>query len=331
MDSMKVEHKSFNNRVGLLWSLLVGVFFVWPVTGIGQTPNASNGRSGDALSERESRTLNQPGPQNMSIDGPAVDRSGRIYSANILSPGSIAVSDSSGVFVEWLKLPDNGRSSSIRISPTNEMFVSDYKNHRVYRIDIETKSLSVYLENQTLNQPNDMAIAGDGSIYLTDPSWKKGKPGSIYRISPRGVLELLATDLKAVNGLDLSPDETKLYFTESIKGELFVLDLSTFRSGEVNPSQAKIEKLHTFEPDTVDGVRTDVRGNVYITRIQRQAVDVVDSTGKVVASIPLKGKFPTNLCFGGHDGKTLFVTTRDQNLVEMISVDSPGREWSQIR
>jgi sugar lactone lactonase YvrE len=275
--------------------------------------------------------VNEPGKKNSSIDSPAMDKEGRIYAANILNSGSIAVASNDGNFTEWFTLPDSGKTSSVRINAKNQMFVSDYKNHRIYRIEIATKKYEIYFEEQTLNQPNDMAIAQDGTIYFSDPSWSKIKSGALYRLSPDRKLELLATNLRAVNGLDLSPGEDKLYFTESTKGELYEMDLPPSTEAQTDGAAPHIKLLHTFKPDTVDGIRTDVLGNIFVTRIRQKAVDQLNSQGLWIRSLPLLGSFPTNLCFGEKEHENfLFVTTRDQNLVEKLPVDAAGREWMQL-
>lgn len=278
----------------------------------------------------QSSPLNKPGRENRSIDSPAVDKDGHVYTANILGTGSIAIANASGDFVEWFKLPDKGQASSVRINAANEMFVSDYKNHRIYRINIENKQFEKYFENKALNQPNDMAITRDGTIYFTDPTWSKKTQGSIYRITPDKELQLIMTHVKFANGIDLSPNEERLYFTESVSGSLFSFELNELKRQNFNPESPKLELLKKFESDTVDGLRTDVNGNIYVTRIQKGTVDKLDPQGQLIRSISLNGHFPTNLCFGGKDGNVLFVTTRDKNLVEMILVEHAGREWSLL-
>jgi signal peptidase len=269
----------------------------------------------------------------MAIDGPAIDRNGTIYIANLLEKGTIAKMEKGGEFKNWLSLPDHGLSSSIRFNSDNKMFVSDFKNHRIYRVDPNTAAIEKHYENPDLNQPNDMAIGADGSIYFSDPTWNRKKIGAIYRLNAKKELKKIVSGVNAGNGLDLSLDEKKLYFSESISGFLYQVDLTKIDDANYDPVSAALTmtKLMEFAPDTVDGVRTDTSGNIYVARITMQSVDQLAPNGTVLQSIPLLGKEPTNLTFGGNDGSSLIVTTRDENLVEVIRTKFTGREWSLLR
>jgi len=73
-------------------------------------------------------------------------------------------------------------------------------------------------------------------------------------------------------------------------------------------------------------VRTDVDGRLFVARIQRGLVDVIDADGTVVREIGLKGKEPSNLAFGGEDGRTIYVTQRQGGFIESFRTDREGRE-----
>jgi signal peptidase len=73
-------------------------------------------------------------------------------------------------------------------------------------------------------------------------------------------------------------------------------------------------------------LRTDVDGRIFVTRPLKGTVAVLTPDGNLVREIPLKGKNPTNLTFGGPDGKTVFVTQGDGGFIEAFRVDRPGRE-----
>ena len=76
----------------------------------------------------------------------------------------------------------------------------------------------------------------------------------------------------------------------------------------------------------LDGLRTDVAGNIYITRPATGLVTRVSADGGSARDIRLLGKNPSNLTFGGPDGRTVFVTQVDGGFVESFRVDRPGRE-----
>jgi sugar lactone lactonase YvrE len=78
----------------------------------------------------------------------------------------------------------------------------------------------------------------------------------------------------------------------------------------------------------MDGMRCDTEGNLYITRYGKGTIVKLSPGGKVLQEIPLIGKKPSNIAFGGSDGRTVFVTLQDQGNIESFRVDKPGREWS---
>ena len=77
----------------------------------------------------------------------------------------------------------------------------------------------------------------------------------------------------------------------------------------------------------MDGMRCDIKGNLYIARFGKGVVAIVSPEGNLLREVQLTGKRPTNVAFGGKDGKTLYVTLQDQGNLESFRVETPGREW----
>ncbi|MBM3768888.1 MAG: SMP-30/gluconolactonase/LRE family protein, partial [Acidobacteria bacterium] len=75
-----------------------------------------------------------------------------------------------------------------------------------------------------------------------------------------------------------------------------------------------------------DGMRADIKGNLYITRHGKGTVVVVSPEGKILREIDVLGKSPTNLTFGGPDGRTVYVTDADKGRVVLFRADTRGRE-----
>lgn len=95
----------------------------------------------------------------------------------------------------------------------------------------------------------------------------------------------------------------------------------------INGNELTAAKMvKAFQPDTVDGLRTDVAGRLYVARILKGTIALMKPNGAVEREITLKAKEPTNLAFGGSDGKTVFVTQRQGGFIESFRTDQPGRE-----
>jgi signal peptidase len=82
-----------------------------------------------------------------------------------------------------------------------------------------------------------------------------------------------------------------------------------------------------FADFSLDGIRTDIDGRIYVARILKGTIAVLAPDGRALREIALRAKEPTNLAFGGADGKTVYVTQRKGGFIETFRVDRPGREF----
>ena len=124
------------------------------------------------------------------------------------------------------------------------------------------------------------------------------------------------------NGIETSPDDSILYVGESLERRIWAFDLSP--AGEISGKRL----LHEFDDGLLDGMRCDVDGNLYVARFDASAVAVISPAGDLVREIPVGGERPTNVAFGGSDGRTCFVTVADRGWVEAFRVEVPGRSWA---
>jgi sugar lactone lactonase YvrE len=174
-----------------------------------------------------------------------------------------------------------------------------------------------------MNQPNDLAIDNKDRVYASDPNWKNGT-GQLWRIDPNGTTHLLDT-MGTTNGVEVSPDNKKLYVGESVQRRIWVYDLGT--DGSVKNKQL----FYEFSDHGLDGMRCDQQGNLYITRFGKGTILLLAPDGTKLEEITLMGKRPTNIAFGGPDGRTAYVTMQDQGNVEQFRVEFPGREFKGIK
>ena len=82
-----------------------------------------------------------------------------------------------------------------------------------------------------------------------------------------------------------------------------------------------------FDDFSIDGLRTDISGRLFVARILKGTIAVLSPAGALEREIRLSAREPTNLAFGGADGKTIFVTQRQGGLIESFRTDRPGREY----
>lgn len=256
-------------------------------------------------------------------EGPAVDASGNIYAVNFAKEGTIGLIPPDGKGQVFKELPNGSVGNGIRFNSKGDMFIADYTNHNILKITMSgSHDISVHAHDSTMSQPNDIAIDSKDRLYASDPNWKAGT-GRIWRIDTDGSVHLLADSMGTTNGIEVSPDEKRLYINESVQRNVWVYDLSP----DGNISNKRL--LTTFPDFGMDGMRCDVSGNLYITRHGKGVVAKISPDGKLLQEITLKGKLPSNIAFGGPDGKTAYVTLQDRGNMEQFPVEEAGREWKK--
>jgi gluconolactonase len=270
------------------------------------------------------KPLTQPGEFTLGIEGPACDRDGNVYAVNYRKEGTIGRTRPDGTSEVFVELPGKSIGNGIVFDRTGQMFVADYTQHNVLQIDPRTRKISVFAHNPKMNQPNDLAMAPDGTLFASDPGWKTGD-GQLWRIDKDGSTHLLAQGMGTTNGIEVSPDGSTLYVNESVQRNVWAFTLTPER----NLTNKRL--LRKFEDFGFDGMRADVDGNLYITRHGAGLVAVVSPQGEVLRTIPVLGSKPSNLCFGGPDGRTIYVTEVEHTRLVTFRTERPGLAWKRLR
>ncbi|MEJ7588817.1 MAG: SMP-30/gluconolactonase/LRE family protein [Ferruginibacter sp.] len=255
-------------------------------------------------------------------EGPAVDAEGNLYAVNFFKEGTIGKITPAGNSSLFLELPNKSVGNGIRFNSSGDMLIADYTNHNILKVERAGTIISVYAHDSTMNQPNDIAIDNKDGLYASDPNWKAGT-GRIWHINTAGKISLLEDNMGTTNGIEVSPGGNILYVNESVQRKVWAYDLSG--SGAISNKRILIE----FPDFGMDGMRCDVAGKLYIARHGKGVIAVVAPDGKLVREIKLNGTKPSNIAFGGPDGRTAFVTLQDRGNIETFRVDSPGREWKK--
>lgn len=181
------------------------------------------------------------------------------------------------------------------------------------------------------NSPNDVVVKSDGTLWFTDPDYglktnpatkqKEGKeqPGNhVYRHDPKtGQTTVLVQDFVNPNGLAFSPDEKKLYIADSGSPK-HIRVFEVRANGTVSGGQVFCK----IDQGVPDGIRVDQAGRVWSSA--GDGVQIFAPDGSLVGKI-LVPESPANLCFGGDDGKTLFITARKSLYSIKVAVAGAGR------
>ncbi|MEZ7207624.1 SMP-30/gluconolactonase/LRE family protein [Pseudoalteromonas sp. DY56-GL79] len=261
------------------------------------------------------------------IEGPAVDDAGVLYAVNHQQQGTIGKVTAQGKTETLLTLKNGSIGNGIRFDMQGNMYIADYVNHNVLKVTKSalaqggdlSQSVTVFAHDNRMDQPNDLAIMDNGILFASDPNWQASS-GNLWRINTSGEVTLLEADMGTTNGIEVSPDNKTLYVNESVQRKVWRYELD--EQGNISNKQLFI----SFTDFGLDGMRTDNQGNLYIARYGAGVVAVVSPQGKLIKEIKLKGKYPTNVAFGGEEGKRLFITLQKRGAIEMAEVEFAGRE-----
>jgi gluconolactonase len=261
-------------------------------------------------------------------EGPAVDRDGNVYFTDIINQRIMKLG-SDGVLSTYRER--SNAANGLLIDPQGSLIACEGAaferpgvkitgTPRVTRTDLKTGRIEVLAERydgKPLVGPNDVTVDGKGRLYFTELNG-----AAVYRIDGPGKLAriLAAPDVRSPNGIQISPDDRKLYLVESnqAKGGPRLI-----RSYDLQPDgTVRNMKVHyDFSPGrSGDGMSIDTQGNLYVSAGMNQlrgtaetldtktGVYVISPEGKLLKFIPIPEDFITNNAFGGPDMKTLYVT-----------------------
>jgi len=205
-----------------------------------------------------------------------------------------------------------GRSNGLCFDEQGNLWAcADEKNelwcvHPDGKVDVVVKEY----EGKLLNGPNDLWIRPDGGLYFTDPFyrrdyWQRGpsqqKVEGVYYLSPdRKQLRRVVDDLKQPNGIIGTPDGKTVYIADIAAGQTFAYDVQ---------ADGSLQNKRLFCAMGSDGMTIDNEGNVYLTG---RGVTVFDPQGKQIKAIPVDAPWTANVCFGGKERNTLFITAQEK-------------------
>lgn len=212
--------------------------------------------------------------------------------------------------VEVFRSPSNHANGNT-LDLEGRLVTAEHGARRVSRTEQDGTVVTLVdqFEGKKLNSPNDVVVKSDGTIWFTDPDYglagrPKEQPGNyVYRFDPKTkTITALVKDFDKPNGLCFSPDEKKLYIADSGQPKhIRVFDVTANGTLENGRVFCKIDK------GGPDGIRCDTDGRIWSSA--GDGVQIFAPDGKLIGKI-LVQEAPANLCFGGEDGKTLFITAR---------------------
>jgi gluconolactonase len=221
-------------------------------------------------------------------------------------------------------------SNGITLDAEGRVTINEHGNRRVVRIE-KTGAVTVLAdryEGKRLNSPNDLVYRSDGALFFTDPPFglpkafgdrRKELPFSGVFSLKDGALRVVAKDLSGPNGLAFSPDERYLYVANWDEKKKVVMRYPVNLDATLGTGELFFDMTSAPGDDALDGVKVDVRGNVYVSG--PGGLWILSPEGRHLGTI-VGPEHPHNLAWGGEDGRTLYLTA--QSGLYRIRLNIPG-------
>ena len=245
------------------------------------------------------------------LEGPAADSAGNVVFTDIPDE-KIYKLDAGGTISVFREKSNN--TNGTMFNAAGELIGCEMQG-RVVAMDAAGKVKRVVAdkyEGQRFNAPNDLVVDSQGGVYFTDPHFRAPTPlpqgvTAVYYAAADGKVTRLVDDLKAPNGVILSPDEKTLYVVPSMQAEMMAYPVEG--PGKLGAGRVfcTLKQPAGAAGKGGDGLTVDEQGNLYIT--SALGLQVFDPSGKALGIIAVPEQ-PANCTFGGPDGKTLYITAR---------------------
>ncbi|MDH6305156.1 gluconolactonase [Parabacteroides sp. PF5-5] len=239
-------------------------------------------------------------------EGPAVDKDGNIYFTDQPNDKIYKWSTDGKLSVF---LDNTGRANGMYFDKDNHLLSCSDMENEIWRFNPDGSHTVILTDYQgrKLNGPNDLWVHPKGGVYLTDPLYKRDywtrspemqQDGQhLYYLSPdHQTVSRVDDTLEQPNGIIGTPDGKLLYVADIRAGKTYAYDIQP---------DGSLSNKRLFCSMGSDGMTMDEAGNVYLTG---KGVSVFNPEGVQIAHIPVEAGWTANICFGGKDMKTLFIT-----------------------
>jgi len=234
-------------------------------------------------------------------EGPIADKQGNVFFTDIPN-NQIKKWSVDGTLTTFLE--NSGGANGLDIDDKGNLYTCQGSDRKIARISTDGK-VAILCDNykgKKLNSPNDLWRDKKGGIYFTDPGYgnrrEMEQAGDYVFYLPPDTNQpiIVIEDMNRPNGIVGSPDGKTLYVTDMQGSKTWVF--------KINPD-GTLSDRKLFVKMGSDGMTLDEQGNLYLTG---RSVTVFDPSGEKIDYINMGNTTTSNVCFGGPDGKTLFIT-----------------------
>jgi gluconolactonase len=210
---------------------------------------------------------------------------------------------------------------------------ANYVGGSIQRVDLATGSVTTLYsscEGHPLRGPNDLVFDETGGFWFTDHGKIRARDrdvtGLYYARADGSEIREAAFPLDAPNGVGLSPDGRRVYVAETYTGRVWAFDLDGPGRIRPNPTAPHGGHLLVGLPGLqyLDSLAVDAEGNVCVATIVNGGITIVPPDGSRVRHVPTGDPLTTNICFGGPDLRTAWITLSGTGRLVSTPWETPG-------
>jgi gluconolactonase len=267
--------------------------------------------------------------RNNRVSRVAADGTVSLFSATGGGPNGLAIGPDGALY-----LCNNGGSRYIAGSSMGQGPAEDYVHGSIQRLDAKTGAATTLYTNcngNKLSAPNDLVFDEHGGFYFTDLGKRYARHrdhGGLYYAMPDGskVTEI-AFPILSPNGCGLSPDNKTIYVADTESARLWAFDIAS-------PGVLKKHHGHAAHGGRLigsvggyarfDSLAVTASGNICVATLGTGHITVFSPSGDVLQQVKMPDVYPTNICFGGADLRTAYITLSDSGQLGVMPWPEAG-------
>jgi gluconolactonase len=234
-----------------------------------------------------------------------------------------------------LILCNNGGSRYVEGKSMGVGPLETYKHGSIQRLDRttgEAKTLYIECDGHKLSAPNDLVFDKAGGFYFTDLGKRYARHrdhGGIYYALPDGSkIVCLNYPFLSPNGCGLSPDGKVLYVADTVSARLYAFDIEApgvLAKGDSSWAHSgRVVGGAPPGPAGFDSLAVLANGNIAVATLSTGKITEFSPQGAIVREVSVPDIYPTNICFGGPDMRTAYITLSDKGQLGVVQWPTPG-------
>lgn len=252
-----------------------------------------------------------------NTEGPAIDSKNNLYfTSRGTWKGIVRWNEKEGA-QRHAAVATKAGPGGLWIDGSDNIFLTATDEREVWKLNPKKKVTVIAkkfeADPKVAKGPNDIVVAGNGTVYFTDPNGYYGDSpnGTVYRIDTKGKTSVFSTEITGPNGIILSADERTLYVSHNVSKDSS--KITSWPLKEEDGSAGPIKEIASVSNCVADGMAIDSEGALWLTCYSfGTAYRITPSDGKITAKVITEQKALTNAKFGrGTDNHSLYLTSSD--------------------